>query len=56
MQKQAQSNWQVLPPKSMTLIEEAALAVENGLSEQKLETLTTITAWRVAMLLITLLI
>ena len=35
MQKQAQSNWQVLPPKSMTLIEEAALAVENGLSEQE---------------------
>ena len=26
MQKQAQSNWQVLPPKSMTLIEDAALA------------------------------
>ena len=35
MQKQAQSNWQVLPPKSMTLIEDAALAVENGLSEQE---------------------
>lgn len=35
LQKQAESNWRVLPPKSMTLIEEAALAVENGLSEQE---------------------
>jgi len=35
LQQQAHSNWKVLPPKSMTLIEEAALAVENGLSEQE---------------------
>lgn len=34
-QQQAESNWKVLPSKSMTLIEDAALAVENGLTAEQ---------------------